>query len=122
MIIGTVDNSATARIDFPFFTGPAGIRQLTDGRLLIAFMMAYLPDKHDQDRRQAEANGLNLAPESGEGDADLSVFAEGISGRGQVGDQSCEVEPLPTISRATGMVTMYVRPSQSEPTAEASAG
>lgn len=33
MIIGTVDNSSTAHINFPFFTGQAGIRELNDGRL-----------------------------------------------------------------------------------------
>lgn len=37
MIIGTVDNSTTAHIDFPFFTGPAGIRELSDGRLQVAY-------------------------------------------------------------------------------------
>jgi len=37
MIIGTVDNSSTAHIDFPFFAGSAGIRELNDGRLQVAY-------------------------------------------------------------------------------------
>lgn len=37
MIIGTVDNSTTAYIQFPFFTGTAGIRELTDERLQVAY-------------------------------------------------------------------------------------
>jgi len=37
VIIGTVDNSTTAHIEFPFFTGSAGICELNDGRLQVAY-------------------------------------------------------------------------------------
>lgn len=37
VIIGTVNNSTTAQIEFPFFSGPAGICELNDRRLQVAY-------------------------------------------------------------------------------------